>query len=63
MNPLIWSGDVKITCARSPIIPAGTGAPFCGPSSLIWQQPAALRDFGPAYDRCGSKPAEMIGAI
>jgi hypothetical protein len=56
MNPLILSGDVKITSARSPIIPAGTrtGAPFCGPSSLTWQQPAALRDFDPAYDRSGS---------
>src|SRR5215468_3451161 len=36
MNPLISSGDAKITSARSPIIPAPTraGAPFCGPSSL-----------------------------
>src|SRR5262249_27942380 len=36
MNPLISSGDAKITSARSPIMPAGTraGALFCGPSSL-----------------------------
>jgi hypothetical protein len=36
MNPLISSGDAKITSARSPIMPAGTraGASLRGPSSL-----------------------------
>jgi hypothetical protein len=32
-------------------------------STPRWQETAALQDFNPAYDRFGSKAAEMIGAM